>query len=197
MSLLNKVVDKALKNLDKNDLSAIKEDIRTIAFEIEKWIENTNDKKDLSQINLSPLKSHLEKIVSLSNESKWSEAKAEYKLFEVEWAKLENDIRKANSGFYGAIESNMITSRSTLFSDSPIMSKVKDSFTKLIEVLNNPTTDSTKEVSIEKAIKLVDQTINYLDSKDQAKAQATFTEFVQDWPYVEVIIQSNSMDLYK
>ncbi|MEH7351481.1 FTR1 family iron permease [Gottfriedia acidiceleris] len=196
-SKLNKLVDQAIKDIDQNELATVKDDIRGVAFETEKWIENTNDKKDLSQINLTKLVSHLNNVKTLSNESNWEKAQSEYKLFEIEWSKVENDIRKANSGFYGSIEANMITSRSTLFSENPSITKVNDSFTKLIDVLNNPSSDSTKEVSIEKAIKLLNQTINYVESNDTGKAQATFNEFIQDWPYVEVMVQSNSMELYK
>ncbi|XZF77731.1 FTR1 family protein [Bacillus sp. AL-1R] len=196
-SKLNKLVDQAIKDIDQNDLAAVKDDIRAVAFETEKWIEKTNDKKDLSQINLTKLVSHLNNIKTLSNESNWAKAQSEYKLFEIEWSKVENDIRRANSGFYGSIEANMITSRSTLFTDNPSTTKVNDSFTKLIDVMNNPSSDSTKEVSIEKAIKLLNQTINSVESNDIEKAQATFNDFIQDWPYVEVIVQSNSMELYK
>lgn len=196
-SKLNKLVDQAIKDIDQNDLATVKDDIRGVAFETEKWIENTNDKKDLSQINLTKLVSHLNNVKTLSNESNWAKAQSEYKLFEIEWSKVENDVRKANSGFYGSIEANMITSRSTLFTENPSITKVNDSFTKLIDVLNNPSSDSTKEVSIEKAIKLLDQTINYVESNDTGKAQSTFNEFIQDWPYVEVMVQSNSMELYK
>ncbi|WP_129691966.1 FTR1 family iron permease [Gottfriedia acidiceleris] len=196
-SKLNKLVDQAIKDIDQNELATIKDDIRGVAFETEKWIENTNDKKDLSQINLTKLVSHLNNVKTLSNESNWAKAQSEYKLFEIEWSKVENDIRKANSGFYGSIEANMITSRSTLFTENPSITKVNDSFTKLIDVLNNPSSDSTKEVSIEKAIKLLNQTINYVESNDTEKAQTTFNEFIQDWPYVEVMVQSNSMELYK
>lgn len=196
-SKLNKLVDQAIKDIDQNELATVKDDIRGVAFETEKWIENTNDKKDLSQINLTKLVSHLNNVKTLSNESNWEKAQSEYKLFEIEWSKVENDIRKANSGFYGSIEANMITSRSTLFSENPSITKVNDSFTKLIDVLNNPSSDSTKEVSIEKAIKLLNQTINYVESNDIEKAQSTFNEFIQDWPYVEVMVQSNSMELYK
>ncbi|MFD4705472.1 FTR1 family protein [Gottfriedia sp. NPDC058432] len=196
-SKLNKLVDQAIKDIDQNDLATVKDDIRGVAFETEKWIENTNDKKDLSQINLTKLVSHLNNVKTLSNESNWAKAQSEYKLFEIEWSKVENDVRKANSGFYGSIEANMITSRSTLFTENPSIAKVNDSFTKLIDVLNNPSSDSTKEVSIEKAIKLLNQTINYVESNDTGKAQTTFNEFIQDWPYVEVMVQSNSMELYK
>ncbi|PFH82620.1 FTR1 family protein [Bacillus sp. AFS088145] len=196
-SKLNKLVDQAIKDIDQNDLATVKDDIRGVAFETEKWIENTNDKKDLSQINLTKLVSHLNNVKTLSNESNWEKAQSEYKLFEIEWSKIENDVRKANSGFYGSIEANMITSRSTLFTENPSITKVNDSFTKLIDVLNNPSSDSTKEVSIEKAIKLLNQTINYVESNDTEKAQSTFNEFIQDWPYVEVMVQSNSMELYK
>ncbi|MEH7452920.1 FTR1 family iron permease [Gottfriedia acidiceleris] len=196
-SKLNKLVDQAIKDIDQNDLATVKDDIRGVAFETEKWIENTNDKKDLSQINLTKLVSHLNNVKTLSNESNWEKAQSEYKLFEIEWSKVENDVRKANSGFYGSIEANMITSRSTLFTENPSINKVNDSFTKLIDVLNNPSSDSTKEVSIEKAIKLLNQTINYVESNDTEKAQSTFNEFIQDWPYVEVMVQSNSMELYK
>ncbi|MFF2878684.1 FTR1 family protein [Gottfriedia sp. NPDC057991] len=196
-SKLNKLVDQAIKDIDQNDLATVKDDIRGVAFETEKWIENTNDKKDLSQINLTKLVSHLNNVKTLSNESNWAKAQSEYKLFEIEWSKVENDVRKANSGFYGSIEANMITSRSTLFTENPSIAKVNDSFTKLIDVLNNPSSDSAKEVSIEKAIKLLNQTINYVESNDIGKAQATFNEFIQDWPYVEVMVQSNSMELYK
>ncbi|PGL68914.1 FTR1 family protein [Bacillus sp. AFS055030] len=196
-SKLNKLVDQAIKDIDQNDLAAVKDDIRAVAFETEKWIEKTNDNKDLSQINLTKLVSHLNNIKTLSNESNWAKAQSEYKLFEIEWSKVENDIRRANSGFYGSIEANMITSRSTLFTDNPSTTKVNDSFTKLIDVMNNPSSDSTKEVSIEKAIKLLNQTINSVESNDIEKAQATFNDFIQDWPYVEVIVQSNSMELYK
>ncbi|XRG80180.1 FTR1 family protein [Rossellomorea sp. GAMAL-10_SWC] len=196
-SKLNKLVDQAIKDIDQNELSTVKDDIRGIAFETEKWIENTNDKKDLSQINLTKLVSHLNNVKTLSNESNWEKAQSEYKLFEIEWSKVENDIRKANSGFYGSIEANMITSRSTLFTENPSITKINDSFTKLIDVLNNPSSDSTKEVSIEKAIKLLDQTINDVESNDTEKAQSTFNEFIQDWPYVEVMVQANSMELYK
>ncbi|PEC48818.1 hypothetical protein COJ46_03250 [Bacillus sp. AFS077874] len=196
-SKLNKLVDQAIKDIDQNELATVKDDIRGIAFEAEKWIENTNDKKDLSQINLTKLVSHLNNVKTLSNESNWEKAQSEYKLFEIEWSKVENDIRKANSGFYGSIEANMITSRSTLFTENPSITKINNSFTKLIDVLNNPSSDSTKEVSIEKAIKLLDQTINYVESNDTEKAQSTFNEFIQDWPYVEVMVQANSMELYK
>lgn len=196
-SKLNKLVDQAIKDFDQNNLTTVKTDIRSIAFETEKWIENTNDKKDLSQINLTKLVSHLNNVKSFSNESKWAEAKSEYKLFESEWSKVENDIRRANSGFYGSIEANMITSRSTLFTEKPSITKVNDSFSKLIVVLNNPSSESTKEVSIKKAINLVNQTINFVKSNDSEKAQTTFNEFIQDWPYVEVMVQSNSMELYK
>ncbi|MGG0177428.1 FTR1 family protein [Gottfriedia acidiceleris] len=196
-SKLNKLVDQAIKDIDQNELAAVKDDIRGVAFETEKWIENTNVKKDLSQINLTKLVSHLNNVKTLSNESNWEKAQSEYKLFEIEWSKVENDVRKANSGFYGSIEANMITSRSTLFTENPSITKVNDSFTKLIDVLNNPSSDSTKEVSIEKAIKLLNQTINYVESNDTEKAQSTFNEFIQDWPYVEVMVQSNSMELYK
>ncbi|PGM53844.1 FTR1 family protein [Bacillus sp. AFS053548] len=196
-SKLNKLVDQAIKDIDQNDLATVKDDIRGVAFETEKWIENTNDKKDLSQINLTKLVSHLNNVKTLSNESNWEKAQSEYKLFEIEWSKVENDVRNANSGFYGSIEANMITSRSTLFTENPSITKVNDSFTKLIDVLNNPSSDSTKEVSIEKAIKLLNQTINYVESNDTEKAQSTFNEFIQDWPYVEVMVQSNSMELYK
>ncbi len=196
-SKLNKLVDQAIRDFDQNDLATVKDDIRGVAFETEKWIENTNDKKDLSQINLTKLVSHLNNVKTLSNESNWEKAQSEYKLFEIEWSKVENDVRKANSGFYGSIEANMITSRSTLFTENPSITKVNDSFTKLIDVLNNPSSDSTKEVSIEKAIKLLNQTINYVESNDTEKAQSTFNEFIQDWPYVEVMVQSNSMELYK
>lgn len=196
-SKLNKLVDQAIKDIDQNELATVKDDIRGVAFETEKWIENTNDKKDLSQINLTKLVSHLNNVKTLSNESNWEKAQSEYKLFEIEWSKVENDIRKANSGFYGSIEANMITSRSTLFTENPSITKINDSFTKLIDVLNNPSSDSTKEVSIEKAIKLLDQTINYVESNDTEKAQSTFNEFIQDWPYVEVMVQANSMELYK
>ncbi|PGZ88767.1 FTR1 family protein [Bacillus sp. AFS029533] len=196
-SKLTKLVDQAIKDIDQNELATVKDDIRGIAFETEKWIENTNDKKDLSQINLTKIIFHLNNVKTLSNESNWEKAQSEYKLFEIEWSKVENDIRKANSGFYGSIEANMITSRSTLFTENPSITKVNDSFTKLIDVLNNPSSDATKEVSIEKAIKLLNQTINYVGSNDTEKAQATFNEFIQDWPYVEVMVQSNSMELYK
>ncbi|MFF3025397.1 FTR1 family protein [Gottfriedia sp. NPDC057948] len=196
-SKLNKLVDQAIKDIDQNELATVKDDIRGVAFETEKWIENTNDKKDLSQINLTKLVSHLNNVKTLSNESNWEKAQSEYKLFEIEWSKVENDIRKANSGFYGSIEANMITSRSTLFTENPSIIKINDSFTKLIDVLNNPSSDSTKEVSIEKAIKLLDQTINYVELNDREKAQSTFNEFIQDWPYVEVMVQANSMELYK
>lgn len=196
-SKLNKLVDQAIKDIDQNELATVKDDLRSIAFETEKWIENTNDKKDLSQINLTKLVSHLNNVKTLSNESNWAKAQSEYKLFEIEWSKVENDIRKANSGFYGSIEANMITSRSTLFTENPSINKVNDSFTKLINVLNNPSSDSSKEVSIEKAIKLLNQTINYVESNETEKAQTTFNEFIQDWPYVEVMVQSNSMELYK
>lgn len=196
-SKLNKLVNQAIKDIDQNDLPTVKNDIRGVAFETEKWIENTNDKKDLSQINISKLVAHLNNVKSLSNESKWDEAKLEYKQFEIEWSKVENDIRKANSGYYGSIEANMITSRSILFTENPSITKVNDSFTKLIDVLNNPRSESTKEVSIEKAIKLVNQTINSVETNDAKKAQSTFNEFIQDWPYVEVMVQANSMELYK
>ncbi|MEE6452735.1 FTR1 family protein [Gottfriedia acidiceleris] len=196
-SKLTKLVDQAIKDIDQNELATVKDDLRGIAFETEKWIENTNDKKDLSQINLTKLVSHLNNVKTLSNESNWEKAQSEYKLFEIEWSKVENDIRKANSSFYGSIESSMITSRSTLFTENPSITKVNDSFTKLIDVLNNPSSDSTKEVSIEKAIKLLNQTINYVESNDTEKAQTSFNEFIQDWPYVEVMVQSNSMELYK
>ncbi|QKE72560.1 FTR1 family iron permease [Arthrobacter citreus] len=196
-SKLNKLVDQAIKDIDQNDLTTVKDDVRSIAFETENWIENTNDKKDLSQINLSKLVAHLNNVKTLSNESKWADAQSEYKLFEIEWSKVENDIRKANSGFYGSIEANMITSRSVLFTDQPSMTKVNDSFTKLIDVLNNPSSKSSKEVSIEKAINLLNQTISSLESNDVKKAQATFNQFIQDWPYVEVLVQANSMELYK
>jgi len=196
-SKLNKLVDQAIKDIDQNELATVKDDIRGIAFETEKWIENTNDKKNLSQINLTKLVSHLNNVKTLSNESNWAKAQSEYKLFEIEWSKVENDVRKANSGFYGSIEANMITSRSTLFTENPSITKVNDSFTKLIDVLNNPSNDSTKEVSIEKAIKLLNQTINSVESNNTEKAQTTFNEFIQDWPYVEVMVQSNSMELYK
>ncbi|WP_088011674.1 FTR1 family iron permease [Gottfriedia acidiceleris] len=196
-SKLNKLVDQAIKDIDQNELATVKDDLRSIAFETEKWIENTNDKKDLSQINLTKLVAHLNNVKTLSNESNWAKAQSEYKLFEIEWSKIENDIRKANSGFYGSIEANMITSRSTLFTENPSINKVNDSFTKLINVLNNPSSDSSKEVSIEKAIKLLNQTINYVESNDTEKARTTFNEFIEDWPYVEVMVQSNSMELYK
>ncbi|MES9685280.1 FTR1 family protein [Gottfriedia acidiceleris] len=196
-SKLNKLVDQAIKDIDQNELATVKDDIRGIAFETEKWIENTNDKKDLSQINLTKLVAHLNNVKTLSNESNWEKAQSEYKLFEIEWSKVENDVRKANSGFYGSIEANMITSRSTLFTEIPSITKVNDSFTKLIDVLNHPSSDSTKEVSIEKAIKLLNQTINYVESNDTVEAQSTFNEFIQDWPYVEVMVQANSMELYK
>ncbi|PEJ54585.1 hypothetical protein CN692_19855 [Bacillus sp. AFS002410] len=196
-SKLNKLVDQAIKDIDQNDLTTVKDDVRSIAFETENWIENTNDKKDLSQINLSKLVAHLNNVKTLSNESKWADAQSEYKLFEIEWSKVENDVRKANSGFYGSIEANMITSRSVLFTDQPSTTKVNDSFTKLIDVLNNPSSKSSKEVSIEKAINLLNQTISSLESNDVKKAQATFNQFIQDWPYVEVMVQANSMDLYK
>jgi len=196
-SKLNKLVDQAIKDIDQNEIATVKDDIRGIAFEAEKWIENTNDKKDLSQINLTKLVAHLNNVKTLSNESNWEKAQSEYKLFEIEWSKVENDVRKANSGFYGSIEANMITSRSTLFTEIPSITKVNDSFTKLIDVLNHPSSDSTKEVSIEKAIKLLNQTINYVESNDTVKAQSTFNEFIQDWPYVEVMVQANSMELYK
>ncbi|UPM52659.1 FTR1 family iron permease [Gottfriedia acidiceleris] len=196
-SRLTKLVDQAIKDIDQNELATVKDDIRGIAFETEKWIENTNDKKDLSQINLTKLLFHLNNVKTLSNESNWEKAQTEYKLFEIEWSKVENDIRKANSGFYGSIEANMITSRSTLFTEKPSITKVNESFTKLIDVLNNPSSDTTKEVSIEKAIKLLNQTINYVESNDTEKAQTTFNEFIQDWPYVEVMVQANSMELYK
>ncbi|WP_088040962.1 FTR1 family protein [Bacillus sp. EAC] len=194
---LNKLVAQSLNDIDQNDTKAVTEDIRNIAIETEKWINNTSEKKSLSQINLTKLKSHLGQIISFSKESKWPEAKIEYKLFEIEWFKVENDIRKANSGYYGAIESNMITSRSALYSESPNSDKVNNSFTGLLNVFNNPSTDSSKEVSIEKAIELIDQTINHLNSNEAKKAQDSFSKFVQDWPYVEVIVQSNSMELYK
>ncbi|PEL13287.1 FTR1 family protein [Bacillus sp. AFS017336] len=196
-SKLNKLVDQAIKDIDQNDLTTVKDDVRSIAFETENWIENTNDKKDLSQINLSKLVAHLNNVKTLSNESKWADAQSEYKLFEIEWSKVENDVRKANSGFYGSIEANMITSRSVLFTDQPSTTKVNDSFTKLIDVLNNPSSKSSKEVSIEKAINLLNQTISSLESNNVKKAQATFNQFIQDWPYVEVMVQANSMDLYK
>jgi len=194
---LKELVAQSLNDIDQNDTKAVTEDIRNIAIETEKWINNTSEKKSLSQINLTKLKSHLDQIISFSKESKWPEAKIEYKLFEIEWFKVENDIRKANSGYYGAIESNMITSRSALYSESPNSNKVNNSFTELLNVFNNPSTDSSKEVSIEKAIGLIDQTINHLKANEVKKAQDSFSNFVKDWPYVEVIVQSNSMELYK
>ncbi|WP_142283042.1 FTR1 family iron permease [Gottfriedia solisilvae] len=194
---LNKLVNHALEDLESNDITAITEDIREIAFETENWIKNTNVTKDLSQIDLKKLTFHLEKVQSYSTDSNWVEAKKQYKLFEVEWYKIENDLRKANAGFYGAIESNMITTRSALFSSKQDSKKVTSSLTKLIDVLNHPTTDSNKDVSIEKAIGLIDQTIEYINSDEPKKAQDAFTEFVQDWPYVEVVVQANSMELYK
>lgn len=194
---LNKLVDNALKDLESNDVSSVTEDVRNIAFETEKWIKNTNETKDLSQIDLTKLTFHLEKVQSYSTDSNWAEAKNQYKLFEVEWYKIENDLRKANSGFYGAIESNMITTRSALFSTEPDSSKVTSTLTKLIDVLNHPTNDTDKEVSIEKAIDLIDRTIEYINTNQSKKAQSAFTDFVQDWPYVEVVVQANSMELYK
>ncbi|WP_246070764.1 FTR1 family iron permease [Paenibacillus kobensis] len=135
----------------------------------------------------------------------WSAAKADYRMLESGWRKIEQAIRDDNTSVYGSIETSISMIRIALNAEPPRADEAKADTDSLIVYLSDyaagktvaSDSSSDGDLTVSDLISVLDQAASLTEAGKAEEAEAELQSFIRMWPSVEGQVSIRSSSVYR